>query len=49
MLKEFSVYLTSMVSFLGSRVDNYFPSGISNSITSGGVQVSIHEYIGWIE
>lgn len=49
MLKEFSVYLNSMVLFVGSKVDNYFPSPISNTITSGGVQVSIHEYIGWVE
>jgi len=38
-----------MVSFVGSKVDNYFPKASSTTITSGGVQISIHEYIGWIE
>jgi len=49
MLKEFSVYLNSIVSFLGSNVDNYLPKARSNTITTGGVHVSIHEYIGWVE
>lgn len=49
MLKEFSVYLNSIVSFVGSRVDKYLSKGISGTITTGGVQISIHEYIGWIE
>lgn len=49
MLKEFSVYLTSMISFLGSKVDNYVPNNSSNMITTVGMHVSIHEYIGWVE
>jgi hypothetical protein len=49
MLKGFSVYLNSMVSFVSLILDNYFPKASSKTITIGGAQISIQEYIGWIE
>ena len=52
MLKELSVYLKSVMTYLDSRVDFYhainLPSNV-NMIRVGGVEVSIHEYIGWVE